>query len=30
MHSWIEPKHFDLPEFDYNIFGNAVNGINIY
>lgn len=25
MYSWIEPKHFDLPEFDYNIFGNAVN-----
>jgi len=30
MHSWIEPRHFDLPEFDFSIFENAGNGINIY
>jgi len=27
MHSWVEPRHFDLPDFDYHIFEKAGNGI---
>jgi len=27
MHSWVEPRHLDLPEFDFQIFEKAGNGI---
>jgi len=30
MHSWVEPRHFNLPEFNFSIFESAGNGINIY
>jgi len=29
MHSWVEPRHFDLSDFDYHIFEKAGNGIKI-
>jgi len=28
MHSWVEPRHFDLPDFDFHLFEKAGNGIN--
>ncbi|ORX49008.1 hypothetical protein BCR36DRAFT_292639 [Piromyces finnis] len=33
MHSWVEPRHFDLPDFDYSIFenaGNELSKMNLY
>jgi hypothetical protein len=33
MHSWVEPRHFDLPDFDYHIFekaGNELQKMNLY
>ncbi|ORX43809.1 hypothetical protein BCR36DRAFT_303195 [Piromyces finnis] len=33
MHSWVEPRHFDLPDFDFHIFekaGNELNKMNLY
>ncbi|ORX88288.1 hypothetical protein BCR32DRAFT_1353 [Anaeromyces robustus] len=33
MHSWVEPRHLDLPDFDYHIFdkaGNELQKMNIY
>jgi len=33
LHSWIEPRHFDLPEFPYSILehaGNELCKINLY
>jgi len=29
MHSWVEPRHFDLPDFDFHIFEKAGNGIKL-
>jgi len=28
MHSWVEPRHLDLPDFDFSIFENAANELN--
>jgi len=33
MHSWVEPRHLDLPEFDFHIFekaGNELTKMNLY
>jgi len=33
MHSWVEPRHLDLPDFDYHIFdkaGNELQKMNLY
>jgi transcriptional regulator with XRE-family HTH domain len=33
MHSWVEPRHFDLSDFDYHIFekaGNELQKMNLY
>jgi len=33
MHSWVEPRHFNLPEFNFSIFESAVNELckmNLY
>jgi hypothetical protein len=33
MHSWVEPRHFDLPDFDFHIFekaGNELSKMNLY
>jgi len=33
MHSWVEPRHFDLPDFDFHLFekaGNELQKMNLY
>jgi hypothetical protein len=33
MHSWLEPRHVDLPDFDFHLFekaGNELNKMNLY